>query len=429
MRIGVLGLGDKLRKQVKVCIILIDKSACLEDESSFHVLREVDKMKKSPNWCSEELMLALELYLSKDLEWLAKISDITPEIGTLSYILQNLDFYPNPKPDNYRSVGSVRMKLANYKSLDPRYGKSALSNIGQTDRIIWQKYFTSYDELARLCSDIIRNHFTGFYSSDVNNYIDRLSRAHNKDKGFAQKCNEVNDYMSDFYDMCLNLGEKEVANACKSFQKVLVSRVNLDGEYKEHAGINQERVGCELKIGRFVKEQMERLIFDGRISDEMFVLLSSKEDCRRIFHIGHPLIKEINPSKAIRPQLRDKNGYLRYWKDLYKVNNHAFVLCKEWYESNRRYFLDWLSTVYGEDNIKKNTIIDILKFIQVTDTKEISVSVVDIKKQFADYEDIDELIDRLINTGALSPYQGSLRDLTIDDYDVFYNLLRNPDLI
>ena len=90
---------------------------------------EETRMKKSPNWRSEELALALELYLAKDLAWLSKISDNTPEIKTLSYILQNLDYHESPKPEKFRSVGSVRMKLSNFKAIDQRNKKSSLFKI------------------------------------------------------------------------------------------------------------------------------------------------------------------------------------------------------------------------------------------------------------------------------------------------------------
>lgn len=72
---------------------------------------------KSPKWNDDELKLALELYLSHDLKWLSKISDATPEIIALSEILNGLDYAQNISVEKYRSTGSIRMKLANFKSL------------------------------------------------------------------------------------------------------------------------------------------------------------------------------------------------------------------------------------------------------------------------------------------------------------------------
>lgn len=39
---------------------------------------------KNPNWTPEELKLALELYLDKDIQWHSKISNTTWEIMALS---------------------------------------------------------------------------------------------------------------------------------------------------------------------------------------------------------------------------------------------------------------------------------------------------------------------------------------------------------
>ena len=77
---------------------------------------------RSPNWHECEVMLALDLYLNKDLKWINRMSDSTFEIIALSKILNALDFY-SEKPDNFRSTGSIRMKLANFMALDEHYDK------------------------------------------------------------------------------------------------------------------------------------------------------------------------------------------------------------------------------------------------------------------------------------------------------------------
>lgn len=97
-------------------------------------------MSRNPNWKEEELTLALELYLSKGLKWLGRISDTTEEIVVLSKILKGLDLFDGQKGSNFRSVGSVRMKLGNLKMFDPDYNGGSLSNTGKMDKEIWNKY-------------------------------------------------------------------------------------------------------------------------------------------------------------------------------------------------------------------------------------------------------------------------------------------------
>ena len=70
-----------------------------------------------------------------------------------------------------------------------------------------------------------------------------------------------------------------------------------------------------------------------------------------------------------------------------------------------------------------------MEVIQITDLKEVSVSSKDIKKHFPEYDDLDELIEHLLDIGILASYQGSLREFIIDDYDLFYKALKNPELV
>ena len=90
---------------------------------------------RSPNWLKEEELLALDLYLNRDLDWFNKISDSTSEIQALSKILNVVDLHSS-KPENFRSTGSIRMKLANYMALDNRYSKKSLGNVGGLDKKI-----------------------------------------------------------------------------------------------------------------------------------------------------------------------------------------------------------------------------------------------------------------------------------------------------
>lgn len=74
---------------------------------------------RSPNW-SEEVMLALDLYVNRDLAYLNRMSDSTSEIVGLSGLLNALDLHLE-RPKKFRSTGSIRMKLANFMALDDKY--------------------------------------------------------------------------------------------------------------------------------------------------------------------------------------------------------------------------------------------------------------------------------------------------------------------
>ena len=390
---------------------------------------EVGRMTKSPTWLGEELMLALELYLSKGMEWLGRISDRTPEIVTLSYILQNLDYHTGQKPEKFRSVGSVRMKLSNFKAVDSRYGKSSLSNISKSDREVWNKYNQQLSALRKKCTEIVENHYCGEPREDVREYFSRLEVQIPK-QDFPSLCRETINQINKLRKWCEANNRPDVVGSCDQLAALLVSE-SSKGEYREHAGVNQERLSPENKIGVLVRTEMRKLITEGRLTKADFELLKSEEWCRRTFHIGHPLIREIDDSVPFKIQLRDENGYLRYWRDSYRFNDQSFVLCKEWFESNRKYFVSWLKRIkessYSEQvEHRVEAITNILKFVQVIDSKRVSVSVLDIKEQFPDEENIDALIDKLFEKGILAPYQGSLRDFIVDDYELLHNIIQTP---
>ena len=388
------------------------------------------EMHKSPNWLPEELMLALELYMSKDLTWLSRIGDTTPEILTLSRILQNLDFHRGPKPENFRSVGSIRMKLSNFKAIDPQYGKSSLSNTGQLDRDIWKKYQGSYDNLKEECSKIVKGHYIGDYDCDVKDYVSRFSFTGNSDPkdGFEKLRGDVIALVTEFEKVSEQRQDESVKNACKEFLGLITEGPAGQKKHIVHGGINQERVNEGRKIGDLVRTEMARLISKG-LSREQFEQLESPEWCRKTFHLGHPLVKEINIEEPIPPQLKDKNGYLRYWKTIYHTDERDFVLCKEWFESNRRYFSAWLNGINNNLNQKEeiNTFLEILRYILNEDSNEVSVSVYDIKTHFSDYGKTDSVLNLLLDKGVLSPYQGSLRNLNVDDFELLYDMLAHPE--
>ena len=391
-------------------------------------------MNKSPNWLPEELMLALELYYSKDLSWLSKMSDSTPEIRALSYILQNLDYHNMPRPAKFRSAGSVRMKLSNFKAIDPRYGKSSLTNTGKTDRAVWGKYKGHYSKLNKACGDIIDKHFIGQYTDEVNDYISRLigGDSDNNQKENNKKCYEdVVSSVSRLRQIYQNNEELELVQVCSDFIDHITNTDMYKKAYEEHGGINQERLQSDGKIGALVRTEMTRLILENRLSKAAIDQLESKEWCRATFHISHPFLKEINSSLPLKSQLVDHNGYLRYWNKIYSIDDKEYVLCKEWYESNRKHFLSWLSKTKDSQAVdsKYHEYIDVLKYIQIADAKSISISVADVKKHFPEYENVDEFIDFLIGKGVLSPYQGSLRELNVDDYDLLYDMLQKPEMI
>lgn len=402
---------------------------------------------RSPNWKEEELKLALELYLSKDLTWLSKMSDVTPEVVSLSELLNKLDLFDDSsKPVKFRSCGSIRMKLSNFKALDERYGKSSLSNIGSSDKAIWNKYHNKYDELYRDCCAIVKQHLSGTYSGVLTEYLHRFNNPET-----AETSNDFMIFAKDTYFLAeqfrtkalsesdLQLSQR-IVNTCfelmKSLewcQSVLENSESKKSEevsnIKEHGGVNQVPINSQkTKIGKHVQDTMERLISEGRITHMTLLDLTSPSWSKEYLHLGHPFMIEIESQKELKSQLRDANGYLRYWKRIYTINGVNYCICKEWFESGRKHFDKWVSTISKKYSfgMKPEQLISTLQFIKASDEKSISIKRDDLFQILSGVEEKEEILQKMIEMGLLCAFQGTERELVVEDYDLLFEMMDHP---
>lgn len=170
---------------------------------------------KSPNWTSLELELALELYLSKDMQWHSKISNETFEIVALSELLNGLDIVAGVKPANFRSPSSIRLKLANFKSLDERYGNSAMSNVGSMDKSIWSNYSKNYDLLHKHCISIVREHYKGTPSKLLKEYLQKYISKR------SASC-QLDEYANELLNIALKMRQKAVLSEDLDFSQQVI---------------------------------------------------------------------------------------------------------------------------------------------------------------------------------------------------------------
>lgn len=401
---------------------------------------------RSPNWKEEELKIALELYLSKDLEWLAKMKDSTPEVILLSQLLNGLDFFGEPKPENFRSCGSIRMKLSNFKALDIRYGKASLSNIGSMDKEIWNQYHDNLPLLREECQKIAIHHFRGKRTHELDKYISEFGMRKdisNISTGFMLFANDTYVLAEQYRKKALQEPNLEwsqrMIDTCYQIMKALEwcksqNLVNNDSEkkvyeYQEHGGINQVPINeNEEKVGRYIQTTFERLVKQGFITDKVVNDLLDGEWSRQHLHIGHPFIKEIDPEKNLSSQLHDHNGYLRYWKHVYVIDGKKYCVCKEWYESGRKYFDEWVASVIEKQSfgLSKADLISILTFIKDADQKSVSIKKEEILKKL-NVTDKETIFGKFLDMGLIAPFQGTENELVVDDYDLLFEMMENSE--
>lgn len=390
-------------------------------------------MNRNPNWKEEELILALELYWAHDLAWLGKISDTTPDIMTLSLILNHLDLFEKPYPEKFRSVGSIRMKLSNFKSLDSRYGKGSLPNLGRKDKETWGKYANHYDILARESLKILEAHLEENISEKVKTYINRIrSSVADVPPRIIDIYSQNISTLESMLGQAASIGDTELIDQYSKIIGSLQKKINVSvSQQAEHGGINQQRISStQPKIGEYVQTIISMLISSDKLHPQLIESMISAEWSKEVLHLSHPFLKKINPHLRISTQLKDKNGYLRYWKKVYCIDGQQYVVCKEWFESKRKYFDAWLKTIDYGPKLQCSAVAfsEILQAIKHYDKSNVYISLSLLKQNCNENDvDIQKVVDFLNACGVLVSFQGSAREFNIDDYDLFYEMQKHPN--
>ena len=407
---------------------------------------------RSPNWHECEVMLALDLYLSRDLQWINRISDSTFEIIALSQILNALDFY-DEKPDNFRSTGSIRMKLANFMALDERYKKNSLDNVGSLDKSTWQKYAPNRNDLHTACINILCNHLIT-HTENIDRYIQMMglgesTRYEQNFTSYVKQMRRALAYYSKLAEGNPNgFHSNDVIEWCKKVDESSkwIDEINEEIDftasiYKKHAGINMVPIKDKKvkkisssdtndieKIGKLIRRTFKNLVEQDKLSEEMIDNLSEDKYSQDILGLKLPFLREIDKTKNLRGQLVDENGYVRYWTRPFEIHGVDYCVSKEWYENQRTRYLRWLSFVDIKPfyMIKKEKFQEILSFIKKLDSKKVSFTKKELLSEFPKEVEIEKVISILIQKGVLAGFQGSTKELVIDDYDVLFRMLNNP---
>ena len=103
---------------------------------------------RNPDWEEDELVLALDAYLSAKPHDLQKNS---PEVAELSALLRKrFDQMGVVGEHTLRNIAGVYMKLQNLKAHDPEYlarGKRGLAAGNRLERLVWERYGEHQKEL------------------------------------------------------------------------------------------------------------------------------------------------------------------------------------------------------------------------------------------------------------------------------------------
>jgi hypothetical protein len=97
-----------------------------------------------------------------------------------------------------------------------------------------------------------------------------------------------------------------------------------------------------LKIGELVRDSFDKLIERNALGIEEVELLLQNKYSKQRFDVNYPVLKAFIEGANFSDQ-RNINGYPRYYSNILKINGKKYLLCNDWYDRNRRYFLTWLN--------------------------------------------------------------------------------------
>jgi len=108
---------------------------------------------RNPDWNREEIILALDLYFRMDY---GQMHGRNPEIIQLSKELRSLNIHTEiPNKENFRSVNSVALKLANLKKSDQNFKGIGMRDGGKLEKKLWKEFHRHRDTLKKE-ADLIR---------------------------------------------------------------------------------------------------------------------------------------------------------------------------------------------------------------------------------------------------------------------------------
>jgi 5-methylcytosine-specific restriction protein A len=109
---------------------------------------------RNPKWHRDEIILALDLYFSKDR---GSIDGKNPKIIELSRVLNKLPLFPErPDEEKFRNPNGVTLKLSNFLPFDPNYQGKGMTGGSKLDEQIFKEYITRQSELHAIAQEIMK---------------------------------------------------------------------------------------------------------------------------------------------------------------------------------------------------------------------------------------------------------------------------------
>ena len=176
------------------------------------------------------------------------------------------------------------------------------------------------------------------------------SDSDNKKRGNPQKVDEfrqaeLEQYLEEALFLSELIGIRVFKKETRKTKKTYLPTVSLTTttEVKESKKLKSVCNASEMKIGAFVYDAMQKLADSGyTFTTQQIDEMTTSEWSKLHFHTKNPFMKRFVPGETDN---KGKDGYVRFKSKPFAFGDQQVLISKEWYESQREYFIEWYSSL------------------------------------------------------------------------------------
>jgi hypothetical protein len=128
------------------------------------------------------------------------------------------------------------------------------------------------------------------------------------------------------------------------FQKITPSTVSV-------SAVDDEP---ETKVGMYIRHKMRELSSAGHIFTEDEIEFFKRKPWSNVtFGLDYPFARIYSQQSELSQQIKDDNGYNRYWKEIYNFGNTQLLICSQWFEEDKQRFDKWYQGLLSSSEIIK----------------------------------------------------------------------------
>lgn len=146
-------------------------------------------------------------------------------------------------------------------------------------------------------------------------------------------CEKIHEMMRESQKLSDEIKIKILAKEIQKVNSISLAVVSQLGE----GNFNSRKIGIIVQTS--LKEALEK----NTITSAELIMLQTLEYSNSTFSISYPLLKKLVNSENMSGQMKDHLGRNRYYRTPITVNGNNYLLCSQWYETNKPDLIKWLN--------------------------------------------------------------------------------------